>query len=310
MKVSVLVHNFNRGSALERCLRSLAEQEFRPLEVILLDAGSTDESLEVIECMSNQMSRMNIDVRSVRCSQMGVPASRNFAASLASGDLLCVIDNDACFVGPSCIQTMVTLFEASPRLAVVSFRVLRGDTPEHDPFSWVFRRESRRWSDRSFRTFTFAGAGCCLRTSAFHEVGGFWEHLRYSREEEDVAFALLDRGWQLEYSPNIVVRHYFDDRGRSSISERRRIELRNGILVLWRRFPWPFALLAIFARIFTMSVQTMFREKNSLFALLSSVPQAIRDLRSSTVHRDPIRLGSLFKYALLHLPNHEVGTQR
>jgi len=237
----------------------------------------------------------------MNCPPMGVAASRNFAARFASGDLLCVIDNDACFVGSSCIERMVRRFESSPRLSVLSFRVLRGDTQEVDPFSWVFRRNADEWSDRTFRTFTFAGAGCCLRTSAFREVGGFWEQLKYSREEEDLAFALIDRDWQLEYSPEIVIRHYFDPRGRSSILERRRIELRNGILVFWRRFPWPFAVLGIFARISSMSVKAVFREGNSLSMLWSSVPQAFQDCKSLIVRRLPIRLSSLFKYALLHL---------
>ena len=302
-KVSILVHNLNRGSALERCLNSVAEQEFRPLEVVLLDAGSTDESPEVIKRMSDRMSCANIEVRNVQCPPMGVPESRNFAASLASGDLLCVIDNDACFVGPKCIENMVKLFEASPSLAVASFRVLKGDTQAPDPFTWVFRRDNRLWADRPFRTFTFAGAGCCLRASAFHQVGGFWELLKYSREEEELALALIDRGWHLEYAPSILIRHYPDSRGRSSILERRRVELRNGILVLWRRFPWPLALLAICARIFTMSIKALFREGHSLSALLSTVPHDVRTSLSSTIRREPIRMRSLFRYALLHLQN-------
>jgi GT2 family glycosyltransferase len=301
LKVSLLIHNFNRSSALERCLGSVLEQNFHPLELILLDAGSTDGSLLVVERFSNRMSDANIQMRTVNCPPMGVAASRNFAAHLASGDLLCVIDNDACFEDPKCIERLVVLFESSPRLAVVSFRVLRGDTEELDPFSWVFRRKAQVWANRSFRTFTFAGAGCCLRASAFREVGGFWEQLRYSREEEDLSVALIDRKWQIEYSPKIVVRHYFDHRGRASTVDRRRIELRNGILVLWRRFPLPIALLAIFGRILTMSVRTMLRESNSPFELLSSVPEAIRESRSSNLKRQPIRLRSFVKYVLLHL---------
>jgi GT2 family glycosyltransferase len=261
LKVSILIHNLNRASALERCLLSIAEQEFRPLEVILLDAGSTDNSLVVIERLSARFAQLHIDFRSVSCPPMGVAASRNFAARFASGDLLCVIDNDACFVGASCIERMVKGFESSPRLAVLSFRVLRGDTQEFDPFSWVFRRNTNHWSHRTFRTFTFAGAGCCLRTSAFREVGGFWEQLKYSREEEDLALALIDRDWQLEYSPEIVIRHYFDSRGRSSIFERRRIELRNGILVLWRRFPWPLAVRNLRANLHDVSQSSVTRRK-------------------------------------------------
>ena len=300
MKISVLIHNLNRASAVERCLSSVAKQAYRPLEVLILEAGSTDNSPTVIQHACKSMGRAGIEARVVLCPQMGVAASRNFAARHASGDLLCFIDNDAAFASSDCLCQAVKFFTGNRRLALVAFQVLKADTDKVDPVTWAFRRPLAIWSDREFKTCAFVGTGFCIRANAFWEAGGFWDHLRYSREEEDLGLALVDKGWELLYSPAVAIRHYPEAKGRMSLAERRIEELRNGILVLWRRVPIPLALLAIAGRICTMAM-TARRERNSVRLLIGAVPQAVQDWRRSHLRRFPVTFKSVWRYAALHL---------
>lgn len=297
--ISVLVHNYNRASMLSKCLASLAAQTYRPLEIVILDGGSTDSSWEVIQNSTEAMRSQGIVVRIIRCQLMGVSASRNLAASHASGSLLCVIDNDATLVERDALKQLAELFQSSDNVASVSFRVLLGDSDAIDTSAWVFRRDAAKWSDRPFRTFIFAGGAFCIRTAAFQGAGGFWEHLQYSREEEDLGLALVDRGWEIYYCPSVTVRHYCDTRGRSSLAHRRFVELRNGLLVLWRRLPVPLALLASTARIATMSVRTM-RERHNILDLLRAVPAAVVEWRQFHLVRAPISFRSSCQYLRLH----------
>lgn len=304
MKISVLIHNFNRATAVERCLSSVAKQTYRPLEVVVLESGSTDSSLTIIEQACHGMRRAGIDTRIVLCPQMGVAASRNFAARQASGDLLCFIDNDAAFASSDRLCQVVTLFDGNPRLALVAFKVMKADTDEVDPVTWAFRRPLAIWSGKEFKTGAFVGTGFCTRASAFWDAGGFWDHLRYSREEEDLALALVDKGWDLLYSPAVAIRHYPEPKGRLSLAERRFGELRNGILVLWRRVPIPLALFAIAGRICTM-VLTARRERNSLRRLVRAVPEAAQEWQRFHLRRFPVTFKSVWRYAALHLPTRE-----
>jgi len=303
MKVSVLIHNFNRASVLEKCLRSLEGQTYRPLEVVVLDAGSTDGSTALIEEAAGGMRSKGIEVQFVPCAFMGVPASRNLAARRATGDLLCAIDNDATFVDPDCVKRAAEFFRpgVNGRLALVSFRVLSGDSDDIDPFSWVFRRPPGEWSNRTFDTFTFAGTGFCVRKDAYWEVEGFWEQLQYSREEEEMALGLIDRGWRLLYSPDVTIRHYFDPRGRMSVTDRRFTELRNGILIFYRRFPVPVALLAILGRIVTMSSKMALRQRQSPARLLPAVGEAVRQWRDGNLERKPVSYRTVARYGALHI---------
>ena len=300
MKISVLIHNLNRASAVERCLSSVAKQAYRPLEAVILEAGSTDNSPTVIQQACQGMGRAGIEAKVLLCPQMGVAASRNLAARHASGDLLCFIDNDAAFTSPDGLCQAVNLLNGSRCLALVSFRVLNADTEDIDPLAWVFRRPLATWSGKEFKTFTFAGGACCIRANAFREAGGFWEHLRYGREEEELGLALIDKGWELVYSPAVAIRHYPEAKGRMSIAERRFMALRNGILVLWRRVPIPLALLAIAGRICTMAL-TVRREGNSVRHLIGAVPQAVAEWRRCHLRRFPVTFRAAWRYAALHL---------
>jgi glycosyltransferase involved in cell wall biosynthesis len=300
MKISVLIHNLNRAVALERCLSSVSKQDYRPLEVVILDAGSTDDSLRVIEEACQGMRCAGIEVKVVSCPQMGVAASRNLAARHASGDLLCFIDNDAAFATSDCLWQAVKRFACNTRLAVTAFKVLKAGTDEIDPVTWVFRRSSALWSGREFKSFNFVGTGFCIRANAFWEAGGFWDHLRYSREEEDLAMALVDREWELLYCPAVAIRHYPEQSGRMSLAARRFTELCNGLLVLWHRLPMPVAVLAMTVRICTMTL-TARREGNSVRLLILAVPQAAKEWRRSHLRRSPIKIKSAWRYAALHL---------
>ena len=304
MKISVLIHNLNRASAVERCLFSVAMQAYRPLEVVILEAGSTDNSPMVIEQACHGMRRTGIEAQVVLCPQMGVAASRNLAARHASGDLLCFIDNDAAFASSDRLCQLVELFNGNRRLALVSFQVLKADTDVVDPVTWNFRRSSAIWRDRQFNTFNFNGTGFCTRANAFWEARGFWDHLRYSREEEDLALALIDKGWELLYSPAVAIRHYPEPKGRMSLAERRFTELRNGILVLWRRLPIPLAVLAIAGRICTMALTTR-NESNSVRLLVGAVPQAAQEWQRFQLRRLPVAFKSVWRYAALHLATGE-----
>ena len=299
-KVSVLIHNRNRVAILGKCLGSVAALEYRPLEVLVLDAESTDGSQAVIEAAVDAMRGRGIEARLIPCRPTGCPASRNLAASHATGDLLFFVDNDATIVEPDGLGSIVRLFEDNPRLAVATVRILLEDSPAFDPFAWVFRRPKETWELRTFNTFTFAGTGFFARASAYREVGGFWERLIYSREEEEMSYALITAGWHLAYCPSLTVRHYPSSRGQAEVGKRRSVELVNGVLVLWRRLPLLLAVMAILGRIGTMTGKSLISEPRSLAGLWRSVGLALGQVVSFGEPRHPISFAAVWRYAMLH----------
>lgn len=300
MKVSIIVHNFNRASALQACLRSVAEQTYRPLQVVIVDAGSTDESAETIQRAVASLRERNIDALAEECPRMGVAASRNYAARRATGDYLCFLDNDATFADDHAVSAAADALRQDERLAIVAFRIFLRDTGRPDPSAWVFRRPLAKWFDRRFSTFIFAGGGCCIRAKAFWTCGGFWDHLNYAREEEEMGMALIHFNWKISYLPCSSIKHYPDQHGRSSLSQRRHIELRNGLLVMWRRLPLVVAIPAMASRVVTMCLRAYFTEHQELRGLFVSVAEAFVEWKHHRLQRVPMSVGSAFRYWALH----------
>lgn len=301
MKVSVLIHNRDRAAELDACLASVATQRHRPLQVIVHDAGSMDSSPEVIHRWVRRLNDAGIDTQAHPCEPKGVAASRNDLVARADGELLFFLDNDATLCGEDALARAASMFLTDESLGLLSARVVLRDGPGPDPMAWVFRRDPRDWWSRPFDSFTFAATAACVRSSAFRNVGGFWPVLPYAREEEDLAFGLIDHGWTIRYEPTVAINHYPAARGRMSPAERRRVELRNGVMVLWRRLPALAAPGAIVVRIAT-SARRCRREQQSLRTLLTALPDAARMWRRDRCQRAPVRWSTFRRYLLLQRP--------
>lgn len=89
-EVSVIIPVYNNERFVEKCIRSVMEQTFRDLEILVVNDGSTDRSGEILERLAAGDSRI------VYISQenRGVAAARNRAFDIASGKYLTFVDGD------------------------------------------------------------------------------------------------------------------------------------------------------------------------------------------------------------------------
>ena len=94
LTISVVVPSFNRAQSLCRALRSVLEQSYAPLEVIVVDDGSSDETEAVVRAEFARELDSGL-LRYVRCDQrQGVSAARNAGLHNARGDLIAYLDSD------------------------------------------------------------------------------------------------------------------------------------------------------------------------------------------------------------------------
>ncbi|HSK33367.1 MAG TPA: glycosyltransferase [Propionicimonas sp.] len=102
--ISGLVPVLNVAGLLPRCLDSLLAQTHRPLEIIVVNDGSTDGSAAVIE----QYAARHPEVRPVHQRHRGLGPARNTALALARGEYVAMVDADD-WVGPGFLADSVRL---------------------------------------------------------------------------------------------------------------------------------------------------------------------------------------------------------
>ena len=85
--VSVIIPNYNGSEYIRECLESVFEQDYNNLEVIVVDDGSKDSSLEVLSGFSER-------IKVISQPNLGSSAARNAGILASSGDLIAFLDSD------------------------------------------------------------------------------------------------------------------------------------------------------------------------------------------------------------------------
>ena len=102
--ISVIVPVYNVRSYLEKCFESIAGQNYRNLEIILVDDGSTDGSGDLCEELARRDSR----VRVIHKKNGGLGSARNAGIDAARGEILSFIDSDD-WIEPGMYDTLTEI---------------------------------------------------------------------------------------------------------------------------------------------------------------------------------------------------------
>jgi glycosyltransferase involved in cell wall biosynthesis len=109
LKVSIIIPVFNRAQLLERALNSCISQTYSNLEIIIVDDGSTDNTVEVIRQMQEKDARIKLFENK---SNNGPARARNVGLNSAKGDLITFLDSDD-YLMPTKISQAVNAFSGS-----------------------------------------------------------------------------------------------------------------------------------------------------------------------------------------------------
>ena len=216
--VSAAVVTYNAMPWLERCLESL-----RGLETIVVDHGSTDGTLELLE-------RRFPEVTVLQRENRGYGAGLNAGAAVASGRFLLLLNSDA-WAEQGSVARLVHFAETHPRAAVIGPRSRHVDgsvqhTVRGFPTLWRLSTEYfflRKLAPRSRALNAFYAAGFAhdeprqadwvmgyallVRREAFEAVGGFDEHFFLFSEETDLCRRLWEAGWEVWFTPDAEFTH-------------------------------------------------------------------------------------------------------
>jgi glycosyltransferase involved in cell wall biosynthesis len=116
--VSIVTPSFNTGTFIEETLRSVEQQDYPHVEHIVLDSGSTDETLTILARYPS--------VRVVTAAPQGVSAKVNHGFSIARGEIIGWINADDFYL-PGAIRRAVDALRRNPEAAVVYCNILQVD---------------------------------------------------------------------------------------------------------------------------------------------------------------------------------------
>ena len=113
-KVSIIVPIYNVAKYLPACLDSILNQTYDNLEILLIDDGSTDDSLKIIEEYAKKDSR----IKAFNQKNSGQSSARNLGLKKATGKFISFIDGDD-MIKPNFIANLIEPFENSSTILSV-----------------------------------------------------------------------------------------------------------------------------------------------------------------------------------------------
>lgn len=210
--VSAVIVTWNKAEFTLATLRSLAHDSHLNMEVIIVDNGSTDETLELLQRVRGARTILNSE-------NQGFVKAVNSGANLASGKYLLLINNDA-VPREGAITKAAAYLDENPECGAVGGRLVlpSGLLQEAGSIIWqdgscvgYLRNEPPEIGEAMFvRSVDFCSAAfLMIRKSKWDELGGFNE--RYSPayyEEVDFCCRLIASGSAVIYLPQVVVDHF------------------------------------------------------------------------------------------------------
>ena len=195
--VSVIIPARNEEQFLSECLESLCRLDFprESLEVILVDNGSTDRTLEIATEFKS-----SLDLRIVQKAGVPISALRNLGAAAARGDVFAFLDAD-------CRVPRGWLGDATALLRTQGVGVIGAEPLLPENVTWVSRAWLGRRPVEKRGEVTYVGtANFIVRRENFLRVGGFDESLE-TNEDCEFCHRIRAAGLSVLAFPQIAIVH-------------------------------------------------------------------------------------------------------
>ena len=198
-KVSVVVCAYNAADTIAECLSSIGQLDYPDFEVILVNDGSRDATLEI--------ARGFPGIRIIDIPNGGLSAARNIGLREAHGEIVAYTDADV-RVDPSWLTYLVRPFLESDVVGCGGPNVVPPDDP------WLAQCVARApggpthvmVDDRTAEHIP--GCNMAFRRDALRAIGGFNAVYVHAGDDVDICWRLQAQGWRLGFAPSALVWHH------------------------------------------------------------------------------------------------------
>ena len=213
MKATVVIPNLNGAGWLKDSIESVWAQTMQDFELIVVDNGSTDESLEIARSYQGRPGYILIENK----ANTGFSYAVNQGIRMAKGEYVALFNNDA-FAEPDWLENLIAAAEQDPKIFGVSSLMIRHFERElaDDAGDYVTllgfackRGDGLRWQRylKPGRVFSACGGAALYRKSILDEIGLFDENFFAYFEDVDISWRANSLGYKNVYCPTARCYH-------------------------------------------------------------------------------------------------------
>jgi GT2 family glycosyltransferase len=213
-KISIIIVTYNQLAYTQLCVESILRNTSYPnYEIIIVDNGSTDGSLEYLQSMTAEDKKI---VLVENQNNLGFVKAINIGYHQSEGEYLILLNNDV-IVTPGWVHRLVNHLKDNPTIGMVGpvtnsigneakVSVTYQELEEINQFSVT---RMMRHSGRSFELNVLALYCCMISRSLFERVGGLDERYEIGFfEDDDLAMKIKKEGFTLICAEDVFVHHF------------------------------------------------------------------------------------------------------
>lgn len=214
-KFSIIIANFNGEKYLPDCLSSLFKTDYPSYEVIIIEDGSSDKSLEIIESYKKKFDLILLK----NDKNLGLVKSRNKAAKKASGEIIVFLDNDT-EVNKNWLNGLSEIFSSDNKIGAAQCKIF--DFNKQDRIQQIGmklvpytgfgvtlgRGEKDKGQFEDPIEIISLGAALAVRKEVLNVVGGFDKNLFHYTDDLDFSWRIWIAGYKIVLAPNAKIYHH------------------------------------------------------------------------------------------------------
>ncbi len=227
MKISIVILTYKRKALLLENLAMLDKLTYPSLEIIVADNCSEQS---IAEAVHSEFPR----VRVLSLNENVGTEGRNQGIAASTGEVVIGLDDDVFGITDAQLAYIAERFGTDTKLGALCFQVRRAQTQQI--INWCHHYPKETYADKTFDTNEITEGAVALNRGAFKQAGGYPGHFFISHEGPDLAIRLMNAGYHVEYTPNVVVNHHESTLGRPGW-RRYYYDTRNTIWLVIRNYP-------------------------------------------------------------------------
>lgn len=261
-RVSILIVNYNGQDLLRGCLESLANETYRPREVVVVDNASTDNSLAVLQEFPW--------VKVIHSQQnLGFAGGNNLGLLHCSGEFILLLNNDT-VAQPGFLEPLCDYLLTHPKVGVVQGKMILPRfnnaldvcgsflTATGLPYHYGYFKMDGPKYQRAHPAFSGKGACLLFRRELVSQIGGFLFDDRFFcyYEESDFCHRAWLAGFEVHFVPSPPVQHLMGVTGARFIKSEaiQHYYVRNMLFSLLSNLsiPWVLRILPLLVLVLTL----------------------------------------------------------
>ncbi|DAA86934.1 TPA: glycosyl transferase [Candidatus Gastranaerophilales bacterium HUM_2] len=219
-KVSIIIPCYNQGKYVAEAINSALRQTFKDIEIVCVNDGSTDNSVEIIKSFENKYKNF---IFLNNKENRGVIYSRNFAIKNCNGTYILPLDADD-IIEPTYVEKAVKILDNNSNIGIVYCKAK------------IFGNYDKYWNLKPFNKSDILYENCIFcsalfRKSDFLKIGGYNNNMKYGCEDYDLWLSFIEQGLEV-FQINEILFSYrqYDETSRTTISLKNKKEIWNNLI--------------------------------------------------------------------------------